>query len=30
MKNVETKPVRRAQNILASSYFILHSSFVFK
>jgi len=29
MKNAETKPVRRAQNILASSFFILHSSFAF-
>jgi len=29
MNNVETKPVRRVQNILASSFFILHSSFAF-
>jgi hypothetical protein len=26
MKNVETRPDRHAQNILASSFFILHSS----
>jgi hypothetical protein len=27
MKNVETRPARRAQSMLASSFFILHSSF---
>jgi hypothetical protein len=30
MKNEETNPASRMQNILASSFFILHSSFVFK
>src|ERR1039458_8193773 len=27
MKNAETKPVRRVQNVLASSCFMLHASF---
>jgi hypothetical protein len=29
MMNEETKQGRRVQNILASSFFILHSSFAF-
>jgi hypothetical protein len=29
MKNAESKPLSQMQNILASSFFILHSSFAF-